>query len=72
MGPLGYGPGHVGVQRCTLEFDVDMRLLLFNMVIFYALALCDCHGHVLTCRPMGACIACLVISAGGVCGRCWS
>jgi len=25
-----------------------------------------------SCRPMGACIACLVISVGGVCGRCWS
>jgi len=23
-------------------------------------------------RPMGACIACLVISVGGVCGQCWS
>ena len=32
----------------------------------------ECHGHVQTCRPMGACIACLVISVGGVCGRCWS
>jgi len=31
-----------------------------------------CHGRVQTCRPMGACIACLVISVGGVCGRCWS
>ena len=32
----------------------------------------ECHGRVQTCRPMGACIACLVISVGGVCGRCWS
>ena len=32
----------------------------------------NCHGRVQTCRPMGACIACLVISVGGVCGRCWS
>ena len=31
-----------------------------------------CHGRVQTCRPMGACIACLVISVTGVCGRCWS
>jgi len=31
-----------------------------------------CHGRVQTCRPMGACIACLVISVSGVCGRCWS
>ena len=31
-----------------------------------------CHGRVQTCGPMGACIACLVISIGGMCGRCWS
>jgi len=30
----------------------------------------QCHRRVQTCRPMGACIACLVISIGGVCGRC--
>jgi len=31
-----------------------------------------CHGRVQTCGPMGACIACSVISVGGMCGRCWS
>jgi len=32
----------------------------------------QCHGRVQTCRPVGACVACLVVSVGGVCGRCWS
>jgi len=44
MGPCR--PGHVvpvGVQCCTLDFDVDMWLLLFDMVIVYALALCGQH-----------------------------
>ena len=46
-------------QTKQLE-DVQRRAL---QIIFG-----NCHGRVQTCRPMGACIACLV--CGGVCGRC--
>jgi len=45
-----------------------LLLILYNTLV----SVTKCHGRVQTCRNMGACIACLVISAGGVCGRCWS
>jgi len=45
---------------------------LASLLVPVIAALSSCHGRVQTCRPMGACIACLVISVGGVCGRCWS
>ena len=58
---LTYGDWHVATKLAVGE---PCRTFLLRGDI--------CHGRVQTCRPMGACIACLVISVGGVCGRCWS
>jgi len=54
-------------------FSVDFCIIYAEgPPYFYFRFLWPCHGRVQTCGPMGACIACSVISVGGVCGRCWS